>query len=82
MTPEWVAEAISKSKQHHPARLNLSGIDKEPKLAEIPLEVFELERLVTLELGNNNLSEVPESVTQLANLKVLDLIPIRRKGEL
>jgi len=57
-TPEWALEKIREVKEKQLKRLDLSssfGAKNYDKLSQIPIEVFELDKLEELNLKNNKL---------------------------
>ena len=67
---------IKEAKEQGLKKLDLSndlGTDDADKLTEIPVEVFELKQLESLNLSGNQLKHLPESISQLSNLRKLYL---------
>lgn len=59
-------EKIALAKKNKSSLLNLSGMF----LEKIPAEVFELDFLTNLNLKNNSITEIPDEISKLVNLKV------------
>ena len=62
-------KAIENARQTGATDLDLSALD----LDEVPIEVRALTRLETLDLGYNQLSSLPDWITELSGLRRLDL---------
>jgi Leucine-rich repeat (LRR) protein/GTPase SAR1 family protein len=75
MKPEEVRRRIEECKKQRLTELNLSDWNApgEEKLTAIPVEVFELEWLERLDLSNNQLNEITNSISRLQNLSELGL---------
>ena len=74
--PKKFLEKIREAKEKQLKELEFGGDwgeEAEKKLTIIPPEVFELEELKSLKLGNNLLRFIPEGITHLKNLTRLDL---------
>ena len=69
-TPDWANKRIQNAKEEDLTHLDLNGW-KQEKLIEIPSEVFELRKLTYLDLGHNNLTNLPPEIGDLSNLKTI-----------
>jgi Leucine-rich repeat (LRR) protein/GTPase SAR1 family protein len=82
-TPRWAQEKIDRARAEGLKELDLSRerltdlygniIHPVVPLFQIPDQVFELEQLETLKLGNNYIWVIPEHLSRLQNLTTLDL---------
>lgn len=73
-TPEWALEKIREAKKKRLTTLDLGCTGRDQPLAQIPDEVFELERLEQLWLSHNQITAVPAAIGRLRNLAILGLI--------
>ena len=72
--PAQIRAKIQEAKDKKLKELDLSWYSTDYMLEGIPVEIFELEQLEKLDLRNNNIKEIPKEISQLKNLKYLDLI--------
>lgn len=79
---ERAIEAISQSSNYHAKYAIIEAIKREGEgpnhlrlndcqLAQLPLEIFALNSLVSLDVDNNNLKKLPDTIGNLSRLKVL-----------
>ncbi len=71
--PNWALTAIHEAREKKLPKLFLSGSGKDKKLRLIPHELFELHWLEFVDLRGNELTDVPEEISQLSNLQMLYL---------
>lgn len=76
MTREKAVQRIDQASEENSTKLDLSGL----KLKKLPPEIAKCTKLETLLLGKdeggwggNKLTEFPDAVLELTNLKILDL---------
>ena len=69
MTREEAVRRIERAAEEKLRVLDLSGLE----LEEVPPEIAKCTHLVGLDLGNNQLTSLPDTIRSLSNLTSLDL---------